>query len=421
MNELKPYPLNANENTKEYSGRFLQNINGIIGPHAVTPNIPQGKFDFDDTNGLITAKFVPAIDKAGNIIIKPGRTIPPYIPSRDIKEIVRLAQILKRPVLIKGEPGSGKTQLSRAVAYEWYGDDYPQHYFEWIVKSTTSAADGLYSFDHVARLRDAQLAQIEPELRKKEITKYRQFGPMAMAFLTSTPEQPSILLIDEIDKADIDFPNDLLLELDERRFKIPDTETGEVIEAIHPPIIFITSNDERELPEAFLRRCIFLYMKFPDDDQMREIIKAHLPGLVKGQEEFTQSILAGINKEEPMKPKDFIDLANRQFRNLKIKREKDLVDNKRVSTSELIDWLTAFHYDWNNKTGIYQEASDYISAYIKEQAGNGKTEAEVTEALKKFEDESIGNYNFYSQTVLKSYAAIAAKESFKGAMQEQPN
>ncbi|HEX6429631.1 MAG TPA: MoxR family ATPase [Niastella sp.] len=422
MNELKPYPNSTNDNAREYSGRFIQNINGVMGAHAVNPKIPQGKFEFTNENGLISATFVPATDGAGNSITRPGRTIPPYIPSRDVKEIVRLAQILKRPVLIKGEPGSGKTQLSRAVAYEWYGDNYQQHYFEWIVKSTTSAADGLYSFDHVARLRDAQLAQIDAGLRNKKNTDYRQFGPMAMAFLTSTPEQPSILLIDEIDKADIDFPNDLLLELDERRFKIPDTETGEIIEAGYPPLIFITSNDERELPEAFLRRCIFLYMKFPNDDQMREIIKAHLPALVKDQEEFTKTILAGINNGHAMQPKDFIDLANRQFRNLKIKREKDLVDNKRVSTSELIDWLTAFHYDWKNKTeNFYQQTSDYISAYIKEQAIDGKTEAEVNEALKKFEDESIGNYNFYSQTVLKSYAAIAAKEPFKGVMQEQPN
>src|SRR5688500_2767820 len=116
MNELKSYPLNATENSREYTGRFIQNINGVMGAHSVTPNIPQGKFDFNNTDGLIAAKFVPATDKAGKIITRPGRKIPPYIPSRDIKEIVRLAQILKRPVLIKGEPGSGKTQLSRAVA-----------------------------------------------------------------------------------------------------------------------------------------------------------------------------------------------------------------------------------------------------------------------------------------------------------------
>src|SRR5688572_14810844 len=117
MNELKSYPLNATENSRAYTGRFIQDINGVKGAYAATPNIPQGKFDFDNTNGLISAKFIPATDKAGKIITRPGRTLPPYIPSRDIKEIVRLAQILKRPVLIKGEPGSGKTQLSRAVAY----------------------------------------------------------------------------------------------------------------------------------------------------------------------------------------------------------------------------------------------------------------------------------------------------------------
>jgi len=408
---IKNYPQPVQLSGKQYNSKFYQqDADGTVGAQAVIPVVPQGEFTFNTENGMITATFKPETDADNKIKTREARAIPPYIPSADIIEIVRLAQILKRPVLVKGEPGSGKTQLSRALAYEWYGNDYQQHYFEWFVKSTTRAADGLYNFDHIARLRDAQLSQSDPEVRKKKNTDYRKFGPMAMAFLTSTAENPSILLIDEIDKADIDFPNDLLLELDERRFKIPEMETGEVIEAGYPPVIFITSNDERELPEAFLRRCIFLYMKFPDDTQMRSIIKAHLPELVKAQEVFTSSIVKSIEAPEKVWPKDFIDLANQQFRNLKSKREKDLVDNKRVSTSELIDWLTAFNYDWENKTGIYNEARNYITEYIKEQV---KSAGDSSNAVKKFEDESIGNYDFYSQTVLKSYAAIAAKEPMK--------
>ncbi len=409
---IKPYPQPNPESPKDYPSRFYQrNEDGTIGAQAVKPVVPQGEFEYTQKNGLITARFVVGKDLAnGKEITKEGRAIAPYIPSEDIREIVRLAQILKRPVLIKGEPGSGKTQLSRALAYEWYGNDYQQHYFEWFVKSTTKASDGLYTFDHIRRLRDAQLAQTDPGLRNIPNSQYRKFGPMAQAFLTSTEENPSILLIDEIDKADIDFPNDLLLELDERRFKIPDSETGEVIEAGYPPVIFITSNDERELPEAFLRRCLFLYMKFPDDTQMRSIITAHLPRLVKSQELFAQKVVDSIKAPKGSVIKDFIDLANRQFRVLKDEREKDLVDNKRVSTSELIDWLAAFGHDWDNMTGMFEEAKDIIGKYVRAQISNDNSETSGTADLTEFENRSIGNYNFYSQTVLKTYAATREKE-----------
>lgn len=406
---IKPYPQPVMINGNQYPSRFYQQeADGTVGPKEAKPQVPAGKFLFTSQNNTLSVEFVEETTAPAQPFT--GRSIAPYIPSEDIKEIVRLAQILKRPVLIKGEPGSGKTQLSRAVAYEWYDNKYQQHYFEWFVKSTTKAADGLYSFDHVARLRDAQLAQTKPELGDKDNRAYRKFGPMAMAFLTSTKENPSILLIDEIDKADIDFPNDLLLELDERRFTIPEAETGETIVAAEPPVIFITSNDERELPEAFLRRCIFLYMKFPDDNQMRLIIQAHLPELVKAQQQFTSEVVAAIQHPKQITPKDFIDLANIQFRNLKRKREKDLVDSKRVSTSELIDWLTAFNYDWLHKSGIYQDARKLIGQYIENQLDSDKAEAEASNVLKQFEEASIDTYNFYSQTVLKSYAAVIAKE-----------
>ena len=150
-------------------------------------------------------------------------------------------------------------------------------------------------------------------------------APWQSLFLPQRPKIRPSCLSTKIDKADIDFANDLLLELDERRFTIPEAETGELIEARYPPLIFITSNDERELPEAFLRRCIFLYIKFPDDQQLVKIIKAHIPGLVE---------------ENPA----FVDSAISRFNRLRDEIKEDPTDNKRISTSELLDWLTAYNF-----------------------------------------------------------------------------
>lgn len=400
---VKEYPQPNPAISTGSTSRFDQVMNGIITPGIVTPNFPDGEWDNTIKDGKIA--FLP------NGKTSKGRDIAPYIPSEDIKEIVRLAQILQRPVLIKGEPGSGKTQLSKAVAYEWYGDNYKQHFFEWTIKSTSKAVDGLYSFDHIARLRDAQLAQTDEKLRNRDNKAYRKFGPMAMAFLTSTADAPSILLIDEIDKADIDFPNDLLLELDERRFRIPDSETGELIEANYPPLIFITSNDEREMPEAFLRRCLFLYIEFPKDGQLRKIIEAHLPELMKSQQELVSTI---VKEKKDVANKDFIDLAIAQFRVLKKEREDDPADNKRISTSELLDWLKAFSYDWENQVGMFDEAKAYLEKYLSGQI-DGK------DKLKEdFESRSIANYSFYSQTVLKSFAAVNKRESSVNNISNKP-
>ena len=173
-----------------------------------------------------------------------GQLLYPYLPSQALVEAVNLAIFLQRPLLIKGEPGCGKTKLARAVAYE-----LSLPYEAWIVKSTSRAQDGLYTYDNVRRLRDAQLAAIAgPEHATiSNDDEYIKYGPLGRAF---NNDQRTVVLIDEIDKADIDFPNDLLLELDEQRFVIQESKPEQVITAKHPPIVLITSNDEKELPDS---------------------------------------------------------------------------------------------------------------------------------------------------------------------------
>ncbi len=255
----------------------------------------------------------------------------PYIPSPELVEAVNLTIFLqKRPLLLKGEPGCGKTRLARAVA-----DELGLPYESWYVQSTTKARDGFYTYDAIARLQDAQLAHLDEQKRSKvnDPKNYIKLGPLGRAFENSleksqrqfenenSPEKPqrTVVLIDEIDKADIDFPNDLLQALDERRFPI--TETAEEIKANpkQPPIIFITSNDEKDLPDAFLRRCLFHYIEFPKPSKLEEILDAHFPGSQTG-------VIGG---------------AVRRFRQLRNQMEKDIgKPGKKVSTSELIDWFT---------------------------------------------------------------------------------
>ena len=188
-----------------------------------------------------------------------------YVATADLTLAVNAAITLQRPLLVKGEPGTGKTVLAHEVARS-LGLDL----IEWHVKSTTKAQQGLYEYDAVSRLRDSQLG----DAKVKDIANYIRRGKLWEAFVA---DKPTVLLIDEIDKADIEFPNDLLLELDRMEFFV--YETGEVVKAARRPIVIITSNNEKELPDAFLRRCFFHYIRFPDAETMTDIVEMHFPGI----------------------------------------------------------------------------------------------------------------------------------------------
>jgi MoxR-like ATPase len=226
-----------------------------------------------------------------------------YVATPDLMLAVNASIMLKRPLLIKGEPGTGKTMLAEEVAAA-----LKLPLLQWHIKSTTKAQQGLYEYDAVSRLRDSQLADADSMVRVQDIRNYIIQGVLWQAF---TAEQPVALLIDEIDKADIEFPNDLLRELDRMEFHV--YETRELVKARHRPLVFITSNNEKELPDAFLRRCFFHYIKFPEADTMRKIVEVHFPGLRK-------ELLAAALKS-------FYDV--RGLPGLK----------KKPSTSELLDWL----------------------------------------------------------------------------------
>ncbi|MEM6850970.1 MAG: MoxR family ATPase, partial [Pseudomonadota bacterium] len=188
-----------------------------------------------------------------------------YVATKDLQVAVNAAATLERPLLVKGEPGTGKTVLAKEVAAA-----LGRPLLEWHIKSTTKAQQGLYEYDAVSRLRDSQLG----DERVKDIRNYIKRGKLWEAFAAETPP---VLLIDEIDKADIEFPNDLLQELDRMEFFV--YETGETVKASARPVVIITSNNEKELPDAFLRRCFFHYIKFPDAETMQAIVDVHFPGI----------------------------------------------------------------------------------------------------------------------------------------------
>jgi MoxR-like ATPase len=222
-----------------------------------------------------------------------------YVATDDLKLAVNAAIALERPLLIKGEPGTGKTLLAEEVARA-----IGRPLFQWHVKSTTKAQQGLYEYDAVSRLRDSQLG----DSHVADIAFYIKRGVLWEAFAS---ESPAVVLIDEIDKADIEFPNDLLRELDRMEFHV--YETQQTIRAMHRPLVVITSNNEKELPDAFLRRCFFHYIRFPDRETMTRIVDVHFPGLKKELLRDALEVFFGLRDVPGLK--------------------------KKPSTSELLDWL----------------------------------------------------------------------------------
>ena len=244
-----------------------------------------------------------------------------YIPGKELIEAVNLAIYLDKPLLLQGEPGCGKTKLAEDVAYslyhEKYGDDYKKFYREWFVKSTSKAKDGLYTFDHLNRLRDVHANDL------KTLDKYVSFGSLGEAILQE--EERCVILIDEVDKADIDFPNDLLLELDEQRFVItemPEKNKLREVVAKNKPIVIITSNNEKPLPPAFLRRCLYFFIEFPNQTQLTHILQSHFKG---------------ANLEALSKTTERFEAV----RNLLYQP-----GDKNLSTGELIDWFKALDQDF---------------------------------------------------------------------------
>ncbi|GAA3964470.1 MoxR family ATPase [Allohahella marinimesophila] len=240
-----------------------------------------------------------------------------YVATEDLQMAVNAAIALQRPLLIKGEPGTGKTMLAEQLA-----ESLNMKLVQWHIKSTTKAQQGLYEYDAVSRLRDSQLGSD----RVHDIGNYIKKGKLWEAFAA---EEQCVLLIDEVDKADIEFPNDLLLELDKMEFHV--YETQERIKAIHRPIVIITSNNEKELPDAFLRRCFFHYINFPDRETMQRIIDVHYPDIKKQLVADAMDIFFDIRKVPGLK--------------------------KKPSTSELIDWLKLLMADDIPKDVLHQKDS----------------------------------------------------------------
>jgi len=243
-----------------------------------------------------------------------------YVTTDDLTVAVNAAVTLERPLLVKGEPGTGKTELARQVAQA-----LDMRLIEWSIKSTTRAQQGLYEYDAVSRLRDSQLG----DDRVHDVANYIRKGKLWQAF---EADAKVVLLIDEIDKADIEFPNDLLQELDRMEFHV--YETGEMIRARHRPIVIITSNNEKELPDAFLRRCFFHYIRFPDTETMKRIVEVHHPGI-----------------------KDQL-LTTALTRFYEIREQAGL--KKKPSTSEVLDWLKLILAEDLTPEDLRREGSDAL-------------------------------------------------------------
>jgi len=309
----------------------------------------------------------------------PDEVIQPYLVHEELSKAVNLAILLKRPLLLMGEPGCGKTRLAQAVAYELYHQeeedritrDYREWYFEWNIKSTEKAKDGLYYFDAIERLRDAQAA-----LKLKEAEEYVHHRAMGLALQKSVASnQRAVLLIDEIDKADLDFPNDLLNELDKSEYTIP--ETGKTYVSPAKPIVFITSNNEKELPDAFLRRCLYYYIPPMKEGLLKRIIHSRF---------YSDGV--------PTADADLVEKAVKQFIEIRNRLEKEkLTVGKNVSTGELMDWFEALKF-YHHLAKANGHPDPTTQALIEELEKLGKGARDIP----------------YAQVLLKNWNSLVAFE-----------
>lgn len=290
-----------------------------------------------------------------------------YDAPNDLVEAVNLAIFLEQPLLLMGEPGCGKTRLAEAVAIELHGKKWRDHFFRWDIKSTTKAKDGIYQIDSLKRMYDAT-SKIEAA---NNVANYISYGAFAKALeMDQNESMPNILLIDEIDKADIDFPNDLLLEIEKGEYTIAELDNKKVVKK-NPLLIFVTSNRERELPPAFLRRCIYFYINFPSESDLIKIVNSKFK-----------------NEHDDELVKNAVAL----FLDIRKKHEENAAENdKKPSTSELLNWFRVLHnlHERRKKASIDDEHSKWLDL-IK----NYKSE--------KFADTKIP----FQQLLLKTYESL---------------
>jgi MoxR-like ATPase len=286
----------------------------------------------------------------------------PYLPNDSLIDAVNIAILLDRPLLVMGEPGCGKSLLAHAVAYELYQDqkidsvvqNYTDWFFEWNIKSTSKAKEGFYEYEALKRLLDVQLASVDEQARERagNTTKYIEERAMALAIKKSTEENRAILLIDEIDKADPDFPNDLLNELEKGEHRV--VETGKlIVENPVKPIIIITSNREKELPDAFLRRCVYYFIPNFSPERLKEILSYRFFKIQKLPEEHTH--------------KSLLEQSVKAFKKAKEEIEGKKTSGKTISTSELIDWFETMK-KWVERGIDKKEIADFateIEKYVK--------------------------------------------------------